>query len=525
MVKQIAGMQKWFQFKLKVPFWLLVLLVLGLVGTGGYLAYNQYTISQRQEARKRLQTATAERLNLPVTIAANGTVQPERSVNMSPKTSGILKRLLVKEGDRVQQGQVLAYMDDSNFQGQLTQAQGQLASAQANLAKLEAGNRPQEVGQAAAQLASAQANLAKLEAGNRPQEVGQAAAQLASAQATLRQNELTFNQNQYLYRSGAISQRDLEASRAAYESSRAQVFQTGQALNLQQVGARPEDIIQARAQVEQLQQALNLQQVGARTEDIEAARAQVMTAEGQVQSVQTQINDTVIRAPFSGVITKKFADPGAFVTPTTSGSAVSSATSSSILSLAATNQVVAKVAEASISRIKVGQSVTIEADAYPGKSFKGKVTQVATQSTVDQNVTNFEVKMSLDDPQNQLQSGMNASVKFNVGTLDNALVVPTVAIVRQEQGTGVLLAGGEGGRPRFQPITTGATVDDKTIVVSGLQEGDKLLLSFPPGERPASRTPSLLPGVGGGPPGGSGGSGGSGRSGGGSGGSRRGGGN
>ena len=106
MAKQIAGMKSWFQFRLKVPFWLLVLLVLGLLGTGGYLAYNQYTISQRQEARKRQQTATAERLNLPVTISANGTVQPERSVNMSPKSSGILKRLLVKEGDRVQEGQI-----------------------------------------------------------------------------------------------------------------------------------------------------------------------------------------------------------------------------------------------------------------------------------------------------------------------------------------------------------------------------------------------------------------------------------
>ncbi|HEY9908736.1 MAG TPA: efflux RND transporter periplasmic adaptor subunit [Thermosynechococcaceae cyanobacterium] len=521
MAKSVARMRDWFQFKLKVPTWLLALLILGLLGTGGYLAYNQYTASQRQEARRRLQTATAERLNLPVTIAANGTVQPERSVNMSPKSSGVLKRLLVKEGDRVQEGQILANMDDSNFQGQLTQAQGQLAQAQANLAKLEAGNRSQDIGQAAAQLSAAQANLARLESGNRPQEIGQAQAQLASAQSSLQQAQLVFSQNQQLYTAGAISQRDLDASRTAFETARAQVTQAGQGLNLQQVGFRPEEIAQARAQVEQLQQALSLQQAGARSEDVDAARAQVLSAEGQVQSVQTQINDTIIRAPFRGVVTKKFADPGAFVTPTTSGSAVSSATSSSILSLASTNQIVAKVPETSISRIKVGQSVTIEADAYPGMSFKGRVTQVATQSTVDQNVTNFEVKASLEDPQNQLQGGMNTSVKFNVGTLENALVVPTVAIVRQEQGTGVLLAPRGEGRSRFQPITTGATVDDKTIVVSGLKEGDQMLLSYAQGDRPASRTPSLIPGVGGPPGGGApgggapGGSGGSGRSGGG----------
>jgi HlyD family secretion protein len=157
--------------------------------------------------------------------------------------------------------------------------------------------------------------------------------------------------------------------------------------------------------------------------------------------------------------------------------------------------------------------VTIEADAFPGKSFKGTVVQVANQSTVDQNVTNFEVKSAIDDRDNQLQAGMNVSVKFNVGRLENALVIPTVAIVRRAEGTGVLLAGQD--RPRFQKITTGALIDDKTVVESGLKEGDRVLLSFPQGERPTSRTPSVFPGApGGGAPGGGAPGGGSRRSGG-----------
>ncbi|KAM3114866.1 efflux RND transporter periplasmic adaptor subunit [Phormidesmis sp. 146-33] len=503
------------KFKFKVPKWVLGLLAVGLLSGVSYVAYGQITQANKQQARRNVQTATAERLTVPVTISANGTVQPERSVNMSPKNSGVLKQLLVKEGDRVTAGQVLAYMDSSNLQGQQTQAQAQLASAQANLDKLLAGNRPQEVAQAQAQLASAQANLDKLLAGNRPQEVAQAQAELTSAQASLQQASLTFNQNQQLYAAGALSQREFDTSRTAYNTARAQVEQAKQGLNLQQVGSRPEDIATARAQVEQAKQALSLQKSGSRKEDIATARAQVMNAKGALQTVQSQLNDTVIRAPFNGVITRKFADPGAFVTPTTSGSSVSSATSSSILSLASTNQIVAKVPESSISKIKVGMDVTIAADAFPGQSFSGKVRQVATQSTVEQNVTFFEVKMSLDDPKNQLQAGMNVSVNFKVGTLDNALVIPTVAIVRQEQGTGVLLAGGDnstsgesGGnrRSKFQPITTGASFEDKTVVVSGLKAGDKVLLSFPQGERPASRTPSVIPGMGGGSPGGSGGS-------------------
>jgi HlyD family secretion protein len=545
------------KFPLKVPKWLLGLLVLGLLAGGSYVAYNQMAATQRREARRQTPTVTVKLIDVPVSIEANGTVQAELSVNVSPKSSGVLKELLVKEGDRVKKGQILAYMDDSQWQGQLTQAKGQVAAAQANLDRLLAGNRPQEIAQAQAQLASAQANLDRLLAGNRPQDIAQAKAQLtsaqanldrllagnrpqdiaqaqaqvASAQANLQQAELTYNQNQQLYKDGAISLRELDSSRSSYESAKAQLEKEKQALNLQQVGARPEDIAQARAQVEQAKQALNLQQAGAREEDIAQARAQVeqakqalnlqqagsrpediaqaraqlISAQGALLSAQTQIDDTVIRAPFSGMVTIKYADPGAFVTPTTSSSSVSSATSSSILALASTNEIVAKVAETSISKIKVGQSVTIKADAYPGKSFQGKVSQVASQSTVEQNVTNFQVHISLDDPDNLLQVGMNVSVKFNVGNL-NALMVPTIAIVRQQQGTGVYVAGkGENGRPKFKIITTGVTVEDKTVVSTGLEEGDEVLISFPKGERPASRTPSMIPGMGPSGPGGSGG--------------------
>ncbi len=498
--KRIEQIRK---FRPKLPKWAIALLAIALIGGVGYVGYSQYIASQRQEARRRVQTATVERSSLPITIAANGTVQPAQSVNVSPKTAGVLKELLVKEGDRVKAGQVLARMDDSNLQGPLTQAQAGLASAQASLQKLEAGNRPQDIAQAQAQLNAAQANLDKLVAGNRPQDIAQAQAGLASAQANLQQAQQNYNQNQRLFASGALSQRDFDTSKTTYETARAQVAQANQALNLQQSGSRSEDIAAARAQVEQLKQALNLQQSGSRPEDIAAARAQVTNAEGALKTVQTQLDDTLIRAPFDGTVTKKFADPGSFVTPTTSGSAVSSATSSSILSLASINQVVAKVAETSIPKVKVGQRVTIQADAFPGKSFSGKVIQVATQSTVDQNVTNFEVKTSIEDSQNQLQSGMNVNVKFDVGSLDNALVIPTVAIVRQDQGTGVYVAGhDQNRRPKFQPITTGSSVEDKTEVLSGLNEGDRVLISFPQGERPASRTPSVFPGVGGGPSGG-----------------------
>ena len=429
--------------KLRPNQWLLGLLTLIPIIGIGYLAYNQFVVVPQQQAKRNVQTALVERSNLPITVSTNGTVQPEVLVNVSPKAAGVLKRLLVKEGDSVQKGQVLAYMDASNLQGQLHQAQGNLAAAAANLQRAIAGNRQQDI--------------------------AQAAAQQANDKAALMSAKSTFQQNQQLYSNGAINRRDLITSRAAS--------------------------VQAAAQVRKSQQALDLQKVGSRPEDIEQDRALVVAAQGAVQTIQVNLNDTVIRAAFSGIIARKFADPGSFVTPTTAGSAVTSATSSSILSLASTNQIVAQVAEANIAQIRMGLAGTIQADAYPGKTFTGRVTEIATQSDIVLNVTTFEVKTSVSDPQHLLRSGMNVNVAFKAGELKNVLLVPTAAIVQQTNAQGVFVAKDKGD-PVFVRIAVGTTMNDKTEVRSGLTGNEHVLLSFPPGTRQVSGSSSILPGVG-----------------------------
>ncbi|APB33403.1 Membrane-fusion protein [Gloeomargarita lithophora Alchichica-D10] len=395
----------------------------------------------RPQKQAQARTATVTRESLPVTIQVNGEVRPERTINLSPKTAGIVRELRVKEGDQVERGQILATMDDANLRGQLTQAQGQVTAAQANFDRLQAGNRTQEIAQAQAQM----------------QEV----------QAALKQTELNLKRNQTLLTQGAISQQDFELSLTEREQAFARLQQAKQTLDLQKIGSRPEEIAQARGQLQQ--------------------------AQGTLQVIQSQLNDTVLRAPFAGVVTRIFAEPGAFVTPTTSGSTVSSATSSSVLALAATNQVVAKVPENSLPQLRLGQAAKINADAFPEQPFTGRIRQIAVQSVVEQNVNSFEVRLVVDDPQQRLRAGMNTAVTFQVGMLTDALVVPTVAIVRQERRTGVLLAVDP---PRFQPIRTGVSVGDKTAVSEGLKAGDKVLLSFPRGERPRTQVPSLIPGLG-----------------------------
>ncbi|KAF3884422.1 MULTISPECIES: efflux RND transporter periplasmic adaptor subunit [Nostocales] len=487
--------------------WLIGLLILTTLGGGTYLAYNQLVAVQRQEARRKLQTVSVERASLPIAIAANGTIQPKQSTNVSPKSSGRLKKLLVEEGDFVKEGQILAYMDDSNFQGQLLQAKGQLTSAQANLKKVMAGNRPQEIAQARARLREAQANLKRLEAGNRPEDIAKAQAEvrknealIAQAQSRLDLAQARVKRLQSPFQEGAVSRDTYDEAVAEERNAKDNLEQTKASLAVakqdfakQNNGYQAEEVDQARAQVEEAQQALALSQAGSRQEDIEQARAQVVQAQGTLRDVQTQIEDTIVRAPFSGIVTKKYADPGDFVTPTTSGSDVSSATSSSILSLASTYQVVANVAETDIAKIRVGQSVTIKADAFKGQTFKGKVAQTAALATVTSNVTSIEVRADILQNSQKLLPGMNVDVEFNVGKLNNALVIPTVALVRQDNGTGVLVLR-ENGRPRFTPIDPGVTVNNKTEVRSGLQGDEKVVISTP--RRSQTGNPSVLPGLG-----------------------------
>jgi HlyD family secretion protein len=408
--------------------------LISLLLMGGGFAFYQFVVVPQSERDRQLPTVQVNRRTLPITVTANGSIEPERSINVSPVTSGRVKRLLVEETDTVEQGQIIAYMDDSTLQGQLIQAQGQLASAEANL-----------------QLSAA---------GNRPEEILEAQAKLEEAQASLRQAESTFQQDSGLYKVGAIAQRELQTSQASLDTAQARVSQAKQALTIQQAGSRREEIARYQAEVE--------------------------AARGNVAYIRSQIENTIIRAPFSGVVIRKYAEPGAFVAPTTSASAENSATSSSILALGTKNQVVANIAET-----RVGQSAIIKVDAFPGRQFKGRVTEIAPQSTVEQNVTSFEVKVALMDADAILRSGMNVDVEFQVGELNQAVMIPTPAIVRRESGTGVYVQTDQ--EVKFQLIETGTTVGGETEIVSGLEGNEKILLSYPEGEKPKSG-PTLIGG-------------------------------
>jgi HlyD family secretion protein len=437
-----------------------------------------------QRSQDQWVTQAVERQTLPMTITANGTIKASRSINLSPKSAGIIQSLLVKEGDRVRQGQVLAVMDDSNLRGQLTQMRGQLMQQEANLQRLQSGSRPEDIAKVQAQLAEAEANLRQLQTGNRPQEIAQASAQLQQAQATLKLRETDVQRHQQLYDQGAIARQTLDQKIADRDVARMQVATAEQSLSLQNAGARPEQIDQAEARVAQQAQALAALQAGSRSEEIAQAAAQVESARGSLQTVAAQMQDLQVVAPFDGVVLQVGTNVGSFVSPSAMGG--SGASSTSILTLAGDrNQVTTNVSESQIRNIKSGQTVMVKADAFPGETFEGKVVSVAPQASISQNVTSFEVKIDLTSANNsQLKAGMNVEANFEIGKREGALWVPNAAVVRQEEGQGVYVLGGDR-KPLFQKIETGITSQGKTEVKSGLQGSEQVLVSPPPEQKKA----------------------------------------
>ncbi|PSO63891.1 MAG: efflux transporter periplasmic adaptor subunit [Cyanobacteria bacterium QH_8_48_120] len=404
---------------------------LGVVATGTLVVgTTTYVVSDRnpQYDLEEL-TVPVKEQDLRVSIEASGTVVPVKSVNISPKNSGRIAELFVEQGDRVQQGEKLARMENEDYEAQLSQARANLNEAQARLEEAQAGT---------------------------PQEVEQAQAQVASAQSRFELAQQRRERYQSLLENGAISQDRFDEVLSEYLSAQANLEQARRSLEQTRNTNRPE---------------------------INRLQAAVESAQAQYQEAQVQFQDTIIKAPFAGIITQKYATEGAFVTPTTSASSTASATSTSILAIAEGLEVLAKVPEVDVGRIEVGQPAKIVADAYQGEVFRGEVKRVAPEAVVEQNVTSFEVLVTLFTGQSKLHSGMNVDATFLGKQLQDALTVPTVAVVTQEGKTGVMVPG-EDNQPQFQPVTLGLTISERTQILQGLESGERVFIDLPEGSRP-----------------------------------------
>ena len=202
-------------------------------------------------------------------------------------------------------------------------------------------------------------------------------------------------------------------------------------------------------------------------------------ARERIEQRQVEGSEKLIRAPFSGVITERFAEPGSFVTPTTAASTSAGATSSTLVELSEGLEVAAKVPESDIGRIRVGQNANVRVDSFPDQLFPARVRDIAPRALKTDNVISFEVELTLIDPPPTLRIGMTADVNFQTGRTAASTLVPTVAIVTEKGQSGVLLVGKDE-EPTFQPVQLGASSGDRSAILSGVKPGTRVCIDLPP---------------------------------------------
>lgn len=137
----------------------------------------------------------------------------------------------------------------------------------------------------------------------------------------------------------------------------------------------------------------------------------------------------------------------------------------------------AQVDETDIGKIKVGQKSNLTLDAYASQIIQGRVTQIRYEAKTVNNVTMYEAYILPSKVPKFMRSGMTANVEFLVDGKDDALLVPTEAIQTKDGKTTVLVPGVKGERPQSVDVVTGLTSGVKTEIVSGLVEGDKVLIA------------------------------------------------
>ena len=250
-------------------------------------------------------------------------------VDLAPQIGGLMKDLRVQEGALVKKGQVLFVLDQSGPKAALAKAEGAVATARAAL----------DV---------AQAMYEKSLHGARPEEISFARAAEQKAKQAMDLAESEWKRIRSLFQNGVVSASERDRARTAFDEALKAHEQSLNTLAILEQGTRSEDLASAAASVE-------------------AAKAGLATAEASAQQAQVSLNDTEVRAPFDGVVVRKWLNPGEMISP-----------GRTVLTLfnPATLHVSANVEEKSLKLIAPGDAVDIVVDAYPNLTLKGRVTNI-----------------------------------------------------------------------------------------------------------------------------------------------------
>lgn len=306
------------------------------------------------------------------------------------------------------------------------------------LAQLDKQEISDQVDAARAQLAAAEANVATYEANIAEDKVNAAAPDLAMYKATLGRTEA-------MQRDGIVSRQSLDDANKDYLAALTR-----------------RDSAQA--------------QVGVDTAKLKQARAQVLGSQASLKQLEEQLSYTTIVAPMDGIILSRDVEMGDAV----SSILVLGSTATLVMTEGDTNEVYVqgKVDEADIAHVYLGQPARIKVESFRDRVFNGKVTKIAPMGVEKDNVTTFEVRVSINNPGGELKANMTANAEILLDEHKNVLMVPENAVIYDGQKRASVMVPDKSQKDgtRKVAVMAGLSNGSVTEITGGLKEGDQVVL-------------------------------------------------
>jgi HlyD family secretion protein len=333
-------------------------------------------------------------------LQGSGTVEA-RNIRVGSKIGGRIDKVLVREGDKVQPGQVLITFDDKELQASLEQSR-------ANAEKARRGYRPEEIAEARASAAQAKADYEMKRNGYRQEDIASAQAELDRAKADEIRTHLDFDRYDALAKEDLISKQQRDTAEANWRMAVAQEQSAQHKLDELRRGYRPEEIASAEAHYHQAQANLEKLERGNRREDVDLAKAAYAYDEARFRERQ-------VTAPSAATVEVLDVRPGDLIAPNTP-----------VATLLERDQVYVRIyiPETEIGHVRVGQKAEVRVDSFPDTTFDGVVEQINQQAEfLPRNVQTREervhqvigIKVRINDPAGHVLAGMAADVKLKAG--------------------------------------------------------------------------------------------------------------
>lgn len=403
-----------------------------------------------------VQVVTVTTGALERTLPATGTLMALRDhqASLSPPVAGVLDTLLVRYGQTVTRGQVIAHLATGQLQGQIQQARAtigqnlvQVEQAQANAAQQRAQSRT-AILQAQSAVSGAEATLSG------------AQATLTGAEAALKNAEQTLARQRTLFADGLVAQKDVEAADLAVRTAQAQV--TAQ----RQTVAAQAQTIQGQRQAVAAARAATLQDL-VKQKDVQVARQQVHNAEGALQTAQAQMALYTLHAPLDGQITQIGASVGETVDTTTKLATIADLH---------TLQLQIGVPGSAARAVHPGQTVTFTLSGAPGETFRTTVSSVA--STVDPATGTVPILATVTNPRRLLKADTTIKAQIVTERRENVLLVPQKALLTDpDTGKASLVVVGADSVAHVTPVTTGLAAEGQVEITGGVTAGQRVAVS------------------------------------------------